>query len=162
MRGASADRGVSSTVATTLMVALVVVAAATSFAFLAGFGDRLSEPAVASLSAERTTVDVGAASDCAGPEELAVDVTLTSVRDVDRLYVIVGDEGGEETKVLWDQPGPDDVGRTLTLANEVTGPQVDVDIGGSGDIGYCPGDSATFRFYAENDGQTTALQTVEF
>jgi flagellin-like protein len=155
------DRGVTSTIAIVLLIAIVVLLSATVFAVATGFTDDLREPARATVTAERTTLNFGAASECAGPEEVAVNVTLTSFDQADTIYVIVADEGGEDRKTLWDDPSVADVGTTLTLANEVTGPQVDVDIGGSGDFAFCPGDAATFRFYAEFDGQTTILQRFD-
>lgn len=151
----------SSTIAVVLLVAIVVLLAATTFALATGFSGDLREPARATVTVERTTLDFGGASECAGPEEVAVNVTLTTFERADAIYVVVAEEGGENRKTLWDDPTGDDVGTTLTLANEVTGPQVDVDIGGGGDAAFCPGDSATFRFYAEYDGQTTVLQRFD-
>jgi hypothetical protein len=95
--------------------------------------------------------------------ELTVDVTLENLQQADRIYVIVTSEGDETLRTLWDDPSGENVGETITLANELTsGTPVDVDIGGGGDVALCPGDSATFEFYAETDGQTTLLQRFEF
>lgn len=156
------SRGVTSTVGTVLLVAVVVIIAATVGAFATGYADELREPSLASVSVERTTVDFGAASECSGPEEVVVEVTLDNLQQADRIYVIVTSEGDETLRTLWDDPSGENVGETLALANEVTGPNVDIDIGGGGDVALCPGDSATVEVYAETDGQTTILQRYEF
>ena len=157
----SADRGVSSTVGTVLLVATVVLVSATVAAFATGYADELREPSLAAVEAESTTVDFGSASECDGPRETVVEVTLTQLQQADRIYVIVASEGDEQLRVLWDDPGPNSVGETLVLANEPPGANVDVDFGGGGDVALCPGESAVFEFYAETDGQTTILQRLE-
>ena len=157
----------TSTVGTVLLVAVVVLVAATVGAFATGYADELREPSLASLSVERNAVDFaeyGTSGECptGGDVELTVDVTLQSYQQADRIYVIVASEGDESLRTLWADPSAENVGETLTLANEVTGgTPVDVDIGGGGDVALCPGDSATFEFYAETDGQTTILQRYE-
>jgi flagellin-like protein len=162
------DRGVTSTVGTVLLVAVVVLVAATTFAFATGYADELREPSLASVSVERNAVDFaeyGTAGECPanGDVELTVDVTLESYQQADRIYVIVTSEGDESLRTLWADPSAENVGETVTLANEVTsGTPVDVDIGGGGDVALCPGDSATFEVYAETDDQTTILQRFEF
>jgi FlaG/FlaF family flagellin (archaellin) len=157
----SADRGVSSTVGTVLLVATVVLVSATVAAFATGYADELREPSLAAVEAESTTVDFGGDSECDGPRETVVEVTLTQLQQADRIYVIVASEGDEQLRVLWDDPGSSDVGETLVLANEPPGSNVDVDFGGGGDFALCPGDPAVFEFYAETDGQTTILQRLE-
>lgn len=161
-------------IGTVLLVAVVVLVSATVAVGVLGFGDRLDEPSLAAVSAERTTVTDPSEIDTTGPDgcanldghtELAVDVTLVDLQRADVIYVIVTDEGGEEKKVLWEDPTADDVGETLTLANEVTAADgVDVDIGNptGSDFAFCPDESATFAFYARNDGQTTVLQRFRF
>jgi hypothetical protein len=90
-------------------------------------------------------------------------VTLTGLHDADRLYVLVMEEGGEEKKVLWDDPTSSDVGETLILANEKVGVDgTDVDIGGGNDWAYCPGEDVTFQIYGRNDGRTSLLAEFEF
>jgi flagellin-like protein len=162
------ERGVSSTIAVVLMVAVVVLLSATTFAVATGYADDLREPSLASVAVERNAVDFadyGVDGECPanGDVELTVDVTLENLQQADRIYVIVTSEGDETLRTLWDDPSGENVGETITLANELTsGTPVDVDIGGGGDVALCPGDSATFEFYAETDGQTTLLQRFEF
>jgi hypothetical protein len=154
-------RAVTSTVGTVLLVATVLLVSVTVAAFATGYADELREPSLAAVETEQTTVDFGGDSECGGPEEVVVEVTLTQLQQADRIYVIVTDEGDERLRTLWDDPGSADVGETLVLANEVPGPEVDVDVGGGSDYALCPGDRATFEFYAETDGQTTILQRLE-
>ncbi|ESS06620.1 MAG: protein of unknown function (DUF1628), partial [uncultured archaeon A07HB70] len=161
-------RGVTSTVGTVLLVATVVLVATTVGAFATGYADELREPSLVSVSVERNAVDFadyGVSGECSPSStdvELTVDVTIENLQQADRIYVIVTSEGDESLRTLWDDPSPENVGETLTLANESRpGTPVDVDIGGGGDIALCPGDSATFEFYAETDGQTTILQRYE-
>ncbi len=162
----AAARGATSTVAVVLLVAVVVLVSATVFAFTSGVAGDLREPSFATVSVEQSAVEFEE-GECVQNDnknvELAVNVTLTSLQQADTIYVIVVDEGADRKKTVWDDPGPDDVGETKTLANEdPDDPKVDVDVGAtSGDIAYCPGDSATFEFYAETDGQTTILQRFE-
>jgi flagellin-like protein len=156
------ERGVSSIIGVLLMVGVVVVMAGTVILYVGDMGDRLHEPSFATVSAEKEVVDFGAEGDCEGTSnELTVDVTLTSYGDADKIYVIVREEGGETKKTVWEDPTGEDVGQTKTLANELDGNRVDIDIGGGGDWAFCPGNSATFTFYARNDGQTTSLQRLE-
>lgn len=166
------DRGASSVVGVVLMIALVVVLAGTAVYYFGDMTNRLHEPSIARVSAEQTTIedpdDIAESGQdgCAGlsgHKELAVDVTLTQLRQADVIYVLVSDEGGEHKKVLWESPTSDDVGETLRLANEQQGVDgVDVDIGGGSDWAYCPGEDATFRFYARYDGRTSLLQEYRF
>lgn len=152
----STDRGASSVIAVVLLVAIVVLLAASVGVYLLGFGEEVSEPPSAAVGVERTTFTFG--SDCPGPE-LALDVTLTVLQRAETIYVAA--DGGEK-KVIWSDPGPGDVGTTKRVANEVTGTAagVDVDIGGGGDFAICPGDDVTFRFFAEYDGQTVSIQEI--
>jgi hypothetical protein len=145
------------------MVAAVVVVASTTYFHLGDTAETLHEPSLASVSAEKTVIDFGDAGDCDGTdEELAVEVPLTNYQEADEIYVLVREEGGERTKTVWANPTSATVGETKTLANEGTGDsRVDVDIGSGGDWAYCPGDSATFEFYASTDGQTALLQRVD-
>jgi FlaG/FlaF family flagellin (archaellin) len=170
------SRGVTAVTGVIILVAVVVILSSVVFAFSSGYTDELSEPARVSLSVSQTTIsdsnyinENGPPDGCdslEGPSELAVDVTLSYLDRADEIYVIVNDEGGKRKKVVWDDPSSSDVGTTKTLANEVTAmPGVDVDVGdpGSSTGGYalCPGDDATFRFYARYDGQTLTLQRFQ-
>ena len=163
LTGGGRKRGQSSVVGVVLMVAAVVVVASTTYFYLGDTAENLHEPSLASVSAEKTVIDFGDAGDCdETDEELAVDVTLTTYQQADEVYVLVRDEGGKRTKTVWENPTSATVGETKTLANEPTSDdRVDVDIGGSDDWAYCPGEDATFEFYSRYDGQTTLLQRVD-
>jgi len=163
------DRGASSAVSVILMVALTLVAGGTALYYYGDLTQQFHEPSFATVSAEQTTITDPThihEDECdtlEGHRELAVTVTLTQYQQADVIYVLVSEEGGTEKKVLWNDPDGSDVGETLTLANEVTdSSKVDVDIGGSGDWAYCPGEDATFEFYARYDGRTSLLMTFEF
>lgn len=153
-------RGQSQAIGVLLMVAVALIAGSTAFVYLGDIGSGVTEPSFAAVSTAERLVDFGDDSECPGPRETAVDVSLVRVQDADEVYVRVSDEGGERKKVLWANPSAA-TGTTKTLANEVeSDPRVDVDIGGGGDWAYCPGDEATFEFYAVNDGQTQLLQRI--
>lgn len=160
------DRGVSSVIATVLLVAIVVVLAAGVGAMLLPMTDDLSEPSRLALSVEETRISGSGVETCSGfpaNTEAALSVTITQFDRADEVYVIVTAEGATTRKTIWSDPGPDDVGQPMLLANEQIGVAgTDVDIGGSGDVKLCPDEDATFRFYAKSDGQTLSLQTYEF
>jgi flagellin-like protein len=159
------DRGTSSVVGTALLVAVVVVVAAGTMAYLTPIADDLHEPPQLALSVEETTITTGAeyCSAYGTNKEIAFEVTLTQFTQADEIYVIVHEEGGKTKKTVWADPGPDDVGTSKLLANEVTSGPVDVDLGqdGGSDIKICPGEDLTLRFYAKQDGETLALQRYD-
>jgi FlaG/FlaF family flagellin (archaellin) len=146
-------------IAVVLLVAIVVVLAASVSVYLLGFGGEVSEPPGAAVSVERTTFTTSSECNGGSDPEVALDVTLVAFQRADTIYVRA-DAGPK--KVIWSDPGPADVGTTKRVANEATGNAagVDVDIGGGGDVAICPGEDVTFRFYAEYDGQTLALQEI--
>lgn len=149
------DRGVSPVIGAILLVALTVVLAAGAGLLLANADDELRGSPSAAV--EVTDATFTESEDCPGPEEVAIDVTLTQYRRADAITVIA--DGGE-TETVWADPGGDDVGTTKRVANEQVGKGgTDVDIGGGGDIAICPGDGETFRFYAESDGESLLLRT---
>lgn len=153
-------RGQSPVVGVILMVAVAVIAGTTAFVYLGDIGSDVTEPSFATVSAEERLVDFGDESDCPGPREAVIDVSLISVQDADEVSVRVSDEGGERRRTLWSSPEAA-TGETQTLANEVASdPRVDVDVGGGGDWAYCPGDEATFEFYATSDGEAQLLQRL--
>lgn len=149
------DRSVSPVIGVVLLVAITVVLAGGVAALLLDSGDELHQSAGAALTVEEARFTDS--EDCPGPEEVAIDVTLSQFQRADTIYVIA--DGGQ-TETLWADPGGADVGTTKRVANEAVGNGgTDVDIGGGGDIAICPGDKETYRFYADYDGQTTLLQT---
>lgn len=165
-RSSLGRRAVSSTIATVLLVAIVVTLSAGVGVMVGPLASEPAAPSQLALSVERTTIGGpgdGWVEPCAGLDnaELAVEVTITQYVRADEVYVIVADEGGEDTKTIWSDPGQDDVGQPKLLANEVTGSTtgVDVDLGGGGDVKLCPDEDVTFRFYAETDDQTLPIRT---
>lgn len=147
-------RAVSPVIGIVLVTAITVVLAVGVAALLLDTGDELHQPPAAAVEISETTFTES--EDCPGPEEVALDVTLTQFQRADTVYVIA-DGGQKET--LWADPGPADTGVTKRVANEAPGNGgTDVDIGGGGDIAICPGDEETFRFYASYDGQTQLLR----
>ncbi|MFB6071819.1 MAG: archaellin/type IV pilin N-terminal domain-containing protein [Halobacterium sp.] len=156
------ERAQSEVIGVVLLVLVAVIAAASAFVFLGDVGTGVGEPPLAGVSASTDVVDFGSGGDCTGTgEEVVVEATLISYQNADRIYVLVSDEGGTRKKTVWESPSSSTVGSTKTLANEVEShPAVDVDIGGSGDWAYCPGDEATVEFYAAGDGSTNLLQRI--
>lgn len=171
-------RGVAPVVGGILLVAVVVIIAATVGIFALDFTQRLHEPSLATVDATTITfqTDDGPEGDeCPSGEEVGVVVQLTGYQQADELFVIVRSAGGETLKTVWADPGPDSVGETRLLANEDYNSTEDggniparfdsdefVDIGEDGQEPYafCKGDGATFEFYAESDGQRTALESI--
>jgi flagellin-like protein len=158
-------RGVSSTVGTTLLVAVVVVLAAGTTALLLPIAGDLSEPSRLSLSVEGTTIEppTAEAGACGTGVELAARVTITAFDRADEVYVIASGEGGRTTKTVWADPSESTVGRPKLLANDNDG-DVDVDLGldGGGDTAICPDEDVTLRFYARTGDDTLTLQRYEF
>ena len=165
------NRGVSSIIGIILLVAITVIIGGVTASFVMDISNPLHEPSMAAVDASETTFSETEDCDNA-PVEKAVIVTLTNYQQADRIYVIVHSEGGETLKTVWDDPDVGDVGTSILLANdnfEGDGESPDkfgsmdfIDIGkdSGDDISYCPGDEATFEFYAESDGQKTILQRL--
>jgi len=152
------DRGVSTVVGVVLVVGITVLLVASVATFLLGFGDEVSQPPSAAVTVEQTTFATSSECNGGSAPELALDVTLAAFQRADTVYVRA--DGGEK-EVVWSDPGPEDVGSTKRVANEMVGNAgVDVDIGGGGDVAICPGDDVVFRFYAAYDGQTVSLQEI--
>jgi FlaG/FlaF family flagellin (archaellin) len=145
---------VSPVIGVVLLVGITVVLAAVVGVAVLGAGERLHQPPSAAVEVTETTFTQS--EDCPGPEEVAIDVTLTQFQRATTIYVIA--DGGQK-EVLWAAPGGTDVGVTKRVANEQVGNGgTDIEIGGGGDIAICPGDKETFRFYADYDGQTLLLR----
>lgn len=148
------DRAVSPVIGVVLLVAVTIVLGTGAATLLFDTGEELHQPPSAAVEITETTFTQS--EDCPGPEEVAIDVTLTQLQRATTIYVIA--DGGQK-QVLWDAPGRADVGATKRVANEAVGNGgTDIDIGGGGDVAICPGDEETFRFYADYDGQTLLLQ----
>lgn len=154
VRRDSDDRAVSPAIGVVLLVAITIVLATVVGVAVLGAGEELHQPPSAAVEITETTFTQN--EDCPGPEEVAIDVTLTQFQRATTIYVIA--DGGQK-EVLWATPGGADVGVTKRVANENVGNGgTDVDIGGGGDVAICPGDRETFRFYADYDGQTLLLR----
>jgi flagellin-like protein len=155
------DRGLSSTVGTVLLIALAVLLAGFVGAAALDYWEqnRSNPPPVVGISVEEKAIDIGSDSDCPGPEEVALDVTLVDYVRADRIYVAA--EGGRD-HLVWSNVDRSGVGETKRLMNEPVGVGgTDVDIGGGGDYSLCPGDKETFVFYAEYNGERTVVRRVE-
>ena len=166
-------RGASPVVGIILLVAVTVVIAATIGAFALDFNQRLHEPSLATVDTTTITIPTDGNDDCPSGKEKGVVVQLTGYQQADEIFVIVRSEGGETLKPVWEDPGPDDVGETRLLANEDydstdNGGNIParfdenefIDIGGSGEFGFCKNEAATVEFYAESDGQRTILAEI--
>lgn len=165
----SLDRGVSPVVATVLMVAVVVVLAATVGVLLIGV-DSPSEPPRVVVSVDERQFTEGAELDdepgaCDASYEVGFLVQIDVLDAADRIYVVVRAETGETLKTVWDDPEAAGVGSERFLANEQEGNAgVDVDIGedGSDDWAVCPDESGTLAFYAEYEGDNWLLTEYEY
>ena|GEM_PF-1937811 len=167
----STDRGVSPVIATVLLVAVVVVLAATIGGAILGATNQPTEPPRAVVSVEETTFTESAETDpsfkngCAVDYEVGFRASIDVLDAADRIYVLVRSETGERLKTVWDDPEAAGVGSTRLLANEQAGNAgVDVDIGrdGSDDWALCPDESGTLEFYAEYQGQSWLLTEFDF
>ena len=157
------EYGVSPVLGVVIMVSIVVMLGAATYVTVSGFGGS-EVNALASVTTEKTTIleDDLSESDCTvnGEKvgEKAFDVTLSSARRVDTVYVI-GEDG--DGSVVWSNP-KESVGETKRVANEALGNGgTDVDIGGDGDWSLCPTADGTFRFFAEYNGKNTTIQTLD-
>jgi len=164
------DRGVSSVIGNVLLVGIAVVIATTVTVAVLPLAEQTNAPPRAAIDAEERFVAAGDVAtgddwvDCpAGDGERALEVTLTQLQRADEIYVIVHDEDGERTKTVWSDPGDGQVGTRKLLINELEYESHWVDIGGGSDWGLCPGESATFRFYGEYEGERYLIKkyTVE-
>ena len=93
-------KAVSSTVGTVLLVAIAVILAAfVGTASLKYLGDGGSEPPPAvGMTIEQKNVDIGSDSECSGPEEVALDVTLVDYTRAEEIFVAA--EGGRD-HLVW-------------------------------------------------------------
>jgi flagellin-like protein len=152
---------VSSTVGTVLLIAIAVILAAfIGTAALNYLEDGGSEPPpVVGITVEQKNVDIGSDSECSGPEEVALDVTLVDYTRAEEIFVAA--EGGRD-HLVWSNTDNSTVGEKKRLMNEPVGVGgTDVDIGGGGDFALCPGDEETFVFYAEWKDERTVVREVE-
>jgi len=162
---------VSPVIATILLVAVVVVLAATIGGAILGVANQPTEPPRAVVSVEETTFTESAETNpdykggCAVDYEVGFRVSIDVLDTADRIYVVVRSETGERLKTVWDDPEAAGVGSTRFLANEQEGNAgVDVDIGkdGSDDWALCPNESGTLAFYGEYRGETWLLTEFDF
>jgi hypothetical protein len=155
------SRAATNLVGIILLVGVTVIVATTVVTFAFGFLDGVQTTPQAAITVEEKIVsepDVNECPDLNG--ELALDTTLTAVQRADEVYVIVSDEGGERKKTIFSDPAESDVGTSLVLVNDndYDDPHVDIGETGGSDIALCPGETATFRFYASYEDETYLIQ----
>ena len=159
------DRGATPVIGNLLLIAVAIVVGVVVTVSVLPLAEDVEGPPQAALDVEEVFIEKADAPtnedwvDCDGANgELALEVTLTQLNQVDRIYVIVADEDATRKKVVWSDPSDDQVGTTKLLINELTYGSNWVDIGGGSDTAFCPGETATFRFYGEYEGETFLIR----
>jgi len=157
----SGERGATPVVGNLLLIGIAVLVGVVVTVAVLPLAEDVDEPPQAAVEIDERIVDRPGVQECPDISgERALAVTLTQLDQADRIYAIVHDEGGERKKVVWSDPGDGQVGTTRLLINDVEMESHWVDIGkdGGSDIAFCPGESATFRFYGEYEGETFLIR----